>query len=105
MEKPAKKGRRFEHEVAERTGGEVVALSGGGPEKEDVIEEGWLVQCKFTDKDSFSFSNKLWDTVSKNAVMRGRKPRVELSIHGKTYVILDTRTFDKLRMEASSGDP
>lgn len=96
---PQKRGRFYEAEIAKRTGGKTTPFSGAGAVKEDVIDGDWLVQAKLTDKNSFSLKLSVLEELALNAVKQGKTPRLEVSINGKTFVILEEKYFDRLKSE------
>ena len=96
---PQERGRIYEADIARRTGGKTTPFSGAGVVKEDVIDGDWLVQAKLTDKESYSLKRSILDELALNAVRQGKIPRLEVSINGKTYVVLEEKYFDRMRSE------
>lgn len=91
-----KQSNKQEERLANLVGGR--AQPGSGAKwgaKGDVRAEDYLLECKFTDHESFSVSTKLWAEIKHKAMIAesGRKPALQLEI-GK----------DKLRLVVLSED-
>lgn len=89
-------GRAFEDEVARRTGARKIPMSGAGVEKEDLVDNNWLIQCKATEHRSFSVTLADWQALKFHALQRGLKPRMEIRISDQDFVLIDTKTFDEV---------
>lgn len=73
------RSKKQEKKIARRTGGRVQAGSGSSWRRpQDVVEEGHVVQAKFTDKPSFTISMKEWAGIRKDAYALGRSPKMEI---------------------------
>jgi hypothetical protein len=89
---PTKKASlKQEKRVAKEVGGRATIASGALPsQKGDVRSSRFLIECKTTEKDFFTFTRKVWDKIKKEAIRDGmRYPvlSVEFAAHLKQSAI------------------
>ena len=87
------RSRKQERDYAEEKQGKVQAGSGSSWRRpQDVQEEGFLTQLKFTDKDSFALKASEWKQIREDALRDGREPKlvIEFSKHGITLAISES---------------
>jgi hypothetical protein len=75
-----KKSNKQEMTLAQRVGGKTQAGSGNQwHSRGDVQDKEYLIECKYTQKKSFSISVKLWQEITDKAfTMGGKTPAVEI---------------------------
>lgn len=98
-----KRSKSQENDTAKSLGGDRVIGSGNIPNeymKEDAVSELWLVQCKFTDKQSYSLKKKEYLATKKHAQKMVKNPLWRIDIEGEDIALLDWSTFLKLIEDA-----
>lgn len=66
-------------------------------QKGDVVDSHWFIDCKYTDKESYSVKNSLRDKYEKKAQEEGRDFIMALNLNGKKYAVIDYDTFLELQ--------
>lgn len=87
------RSRKQERDYAQERQGKVQPGSGSSWRRpQDVQEEGFLTQLKFTDKDSFTIKASEWKAIRNDALRDGREPRlvIEFSKHGFTVAVSES---------------
>ena len=68
--------------------------------KEDAVSEMWLVQCKFTDRLSYSITLKDHEKLVEHAQKMIKNPAWRLDISGTDLAVIDWNTFVQLLKDA-----
>jgi len=79
----SRRAQRSERQLARSTGGRQQPASGAFPgRKGDVIENGFLVDDKFTDHKSYTLTVEQWRKISMEAAMTppGLRPRMRITL-------------------------
>ena len=85
----------MEEDVAAKLGGRRRAASGAVPSwPGDVKFPGWLCECKWTGKQRFAITRKLWDKIHTEAVKSGLEPCMVVKFEdGPSVAVLDFDLF------------
>lgn len=75
--------------VALRLGGQRVQMSGAGDRKGDAELERFLVECKFTEAQSFRLEAKTFLKIKKEAVRIGKMPMLCVQVGGLNLVVIE----------------
>lgn len=66
-------------------------------QKGDVVDDHWFIDCKHTDKDSYSIKNSLREKYEQKAALEGREFAMALDINGTKYAVIDYDTFIQIQ--------
>lgn len=91
MKTVRKRSQEQEKRVAKQLGGRVTPASGAlWGAKGDVRQDKFLVECKTTEKDYYSLTDKVWNKIRSEAIRDGlRIPLMCIEIQGKSYAIIE----------------
>lgn len=62
-------------------------------QKGDVVTEDYILDCKNTDKDSYSIKNSLFEKYEKIAALEGKNFAVALNLNGRKLIITPLEDF------------
>lgn len=97
---PRDRATKQEKAIAKRLGGRRQSNSGAtAHHKGDVKAPGFLVEAKFTDKESMVLHGAVLDKIENEAALEGKEPLMELDINGRKWVVMLQSTFDAVREE------
>ena len=101
--KVGRRARRSEEEAAKLEGGRRVSRSGGGREKGDVRLNGFRLEDKFTDAESYTLTRKTLDKITREALHTppGLLPQLRITMPG--YKLRVLREEDYLYIIAKAG--
>lgn len=89
---------KWEEYVANSLDGKPTPLSGATPyQKGDFQGENWFVDCKATNKDSYSIKNSLFEKYEEISRLEGKEMIVALNLNGRKLAILDFETFKTMQ--------
>lgn len=89
---------QWEEQVAKDLNTHPVVSSGNTDfQKGDVVDSHWFIDCKYTDKESYSVKNSLREKYEKKAQEEGRDFIMALNLNGKRYAVIDYDTFLELQ--------
>lgn len=89
---------KHERRLKGKYGGRVTAASGAfWSRKGDVITDDYLIEHKYTSKNSATVSRAVLDKIEGEAISEGLTPILALHIGGRDYVVLTEEDFDELR--------
>ncbi len=92
---------RWEEEVANHFGVKPTPGSGNQDwQKCDVVTDEYLIDCKNTDKNSYSLKKDLFDKYKPIAALEGKEFVVAVNLNGEKLAILPLDTFLNLEEEA-----
>lgn len=88
MNPQKQKSKRQEKRVAKKVDGRTTVASGAVPfDKGDVSSESFLIECKTTDKKSYSLKNEIFEKIAREAVNVGKIPLMAIEINGAEYIV------------------
>lgn len=101
IKKKLKSWEKHERNTAEGMNGKVVPCSGRLPNNKGDVRADYpwgklLVECKYTEKDSFSISKRLWSKVEREALGQDRIPIMSVCVSGKTFIVVEKELFEDL---------
>lgn len=89
---------KWEEYVANSLDGKPTPLSGATPyQKGDFQGENWFVDCKATNKDSYSIKNSLFEKYEEISRLEGKEMIVALNLNGRKLAVLDFETFKTMQ--------
>lgn len=89
---------RWESKVASDLNTHPVVGSGNTDfQKGDVVDSHWFIDCKYTDKESYSVKNSLREKYEEKAALEGRDFVMALNLNGKKYAVVDYDTFIQMQ--------
>lgn len=89
---------KWEEYVANSLDGKPTPLSGATPyQKGDFQGENWFVDCKVTNKDSYSIKNSLFEKYEEISRLEGKEMIVALNLNGRKLAVLDFETFKTMQ--------
>ena len=92
---------KWEKEVADAFGVEPTPGSGNQDwQKCDVVTDEFLIDCKDTDKTSYSLKKDLFDKYKPVAALEGKEFMMAINLDGEKVVVLPFETFLQLREDA-----
>ena len=97
-----RRSQRSERQGAKLDGGFTTAMSGAGRKKGDYHANGYLVEDKYTDADSFRIEKAMLAKTEKEALNAGMLPQWRISLPG--YRLRVYREEDALWLEARAND-
>ena len=98
------KSRRQENETAKAVGGRPTPASGAfWHRKGDVRSRDYLLEAKYTDKQSISVSKAVWEKIRREALLDGRMPGLVLQIQDRKLIVLDMEDFLDLIADGDLG--
>jgi len=98
-----KRSKKQEDDTANSLGGDRVIGSGciqNPYMKEDAVSEHYLIQCKFTDKQSYSLKKKEFEATRKHAQKMMKSPLWRVDIDGEDLAIIEWSTFLQMMEDA-----
>lgn len=98
-----KASQKQERQLAKDYGGHVSAASGAfWSRKGDVRTDRWLIEAKYTDQKGYRLTAAVLDKIEREAILDGRKPRLDVSFSGKEWVVISRDDLDELEEQAYS---
>lgn len=103
MDKPQRLARRQEQKSADFYGGRLVAASGSGDAKGDIITGTELIECKHTERQSFGLRRLDFFQHARNALLANRRPVWEIEYtdpdgrHPQYVICLDRDDYKAMR--------
>lgn len=94
---------RLEHQTAKNMQGNVTPASGAIRNlrlKGDVIAKHFRIECKLTEKQSYSVSRSVLDKIEREALSNCVCPLLSLQIDGKRFAVLRWEDFDVICEDA-----
>ena len=89
---------KWEEEVANSLDGKTTPGSGNQDFfKGDFQGENWFVDCKYSDKSSYSIKNSLFEKYETIAKLEGKEMIVALNLNGRKLAVLDFDTFVEIQ--------
>lgn len=96
-----KASQKQERRLAEDYGGQRSAASGAfWSRKGDVRTDRWLIEAKYTDQKGYRLTVSILDKIEREAILDGRKPRLDVSFGGKEWVVITRDDLDELEEQA-----
>ena len=99
-----------ERKVAYELDGRIVIASGALDDKGDVRSSDFLVECKTTSKDFYTFSYLTWDKLDREAMKLGLTPLLQIDLCDaekpvtKRFVVLWRCDWDYFSKDLASGE-
>jgi hypothetical protein len=89
------KSQRQEKSLSKKLNGRLTVNSGATSvfDKADVATEDFLIECKTTDKKSFSLKKEILKKVEKEANFKNKIPLLEVEIGHDKYIVCKERDF------------
>lgn len=74
-------------------GGKVTAASGALDRKGDVRAPEHLYEAKWTGKKSFTLKSEVLEKITREALIEGRTPVLQIELNGRTYAVVEWETW------------
>lgn len=87
------KGMKEERILAKRLDMKTTPRSGGGMQKGDIKDEDYLIQLKYTEKQSFSLKLSDIQKANREAISEGKEPLFAISFKGEVYFLLNEHQY------------
>lgn len=89
MDSPSKKGRNYER-LRKKKGLRLHPGSGNLPDlKHDGVQGPFLVECKYTDSNSYRLLDETFESVRKASNLYGLEPAMFIKTNRNEYLVLD----------------
>jgi len=108
MDRPQRLARRQEQEAARSYGGRATPASGSRDVKGDVYTDNELIECKHTERKSYSLKVADLLKLAKQAIMVGRRMVLEveftdpMGLHPVRYVVLNKDEYAEMKAVIAS---
>lgn len=96
-QKIKRKSIKQETQVAKKTGGRRQPMSGAGYHKGDVKTKLYLIEIKFTDKNSYALNKNTMKKIFYEATCEDRIPYLQIRMGKDNYCVLRKEDFDALQ--------
>lgn len=94
------RSRKQEDTVADRYRGSRNVMSGAGwKRKADVRTLDWLIECKTTERKSYSLKDVELEQIRKQALQEGRRPLFIVELPTRSWVVMDEADFQEMMIE------
>lgn len=87
------KGMKAEKKLAKKLDMRTTPRSGGGMQKGDVKGDDYLIQLKYTDKQSFTLKQSDLEKAIREAISEGKEPMFVVSFGGIEYYIFTENQY------------
>lgn len=95
---------RSERTGAKLDGGHPTPMSGAGKKKGDYHANGYLVEDKYTDADSYRIEKKVLDKTVQQAQAAGMLPQWRITLPGHTLRVLEEADYLYLEAKAANEE-
>lgn len=95
-ESSRKRSDRIVKKLARKRGGRATPNSGATKIKGDMIVKAFLIEHKFTDKNSYRITDEVWQKVVDEAFMAQKEPALEVETTSSHYVVVPVHVFEQI---------